>query len=167
MIEIQLRTFLWKSLSDTCIVNSSFTKEGQDTKIVPEKLRLLKSTNMTIHWKALEEHFLMAPLVFRFNSFSGGKSIFSQKNLSLKSCYCFYCEIYVQHMFCSHCRCRVSVLRTWISTSSSRRLLPSWRSKYSPFIIYTSFRYKIKYRCQLKKKWGKVTFLAEPRNFHE
>jgi hypothetical protein len=32
----------------------------------PKKLRLLKPTNVTIHWKALEEHFLMAPLVFLF-----------------------------------------------------------------------------------------------------
>jgi hypothetical protein len=26
---------------------------------------------MTIHWKALEKHFLMEPLVFQFNHFLG------------------------------------------------------------------------------------------------
>jgi hypothetical protein len=31
---------------------------------------------MTIHWKALEEHFLMVPLVFQFTHFLN----FSQKN---------------------------------------------------------------------------------------
>jgi hypothetical protein len=31
---------------------------------------LLKPTHMTIHWKA-HEHFLMVPLVFRFNHFRG------------------------------------------------------------------------------------------------
>jgi hypothetical protein len=30
-------------------------------------LRLSKPTNMTIHWKALKEHFLVVPLFFRFN----------------------------------------------------------------------------------------------------
>jgi hypothetical protein len=41
-------------------------------------------TDMTIHWKALEEHFLMVPLVFRFNHFRG-ENAFSElfsKNLS-------------------------------------------------------------------------------------
>jgi hypothetical protein len=28
-------------------------------------LRFSKHTDMTIHWKALEEHFLMVPLVLR------------------------------------------------------------------------------------------------------
>jgi esterase/lipase superfamily enzyme len=40
---------------------------------------------MTIHWKALEEHFLMAPLVFRLS----GKMHFlniSQKTSVLKEC---------------------------------------------------------------------------------
>jgi hypothetical protein len=42
---------------------------------------------MTIHWKALEKHFLMVTLVFRFTEFLG-KSIFSEffsKNLSFKN----------------------------------------------------------------------------------
>jgi hypothetical protein len=30
---------------------------------------VLKPTDMTIHWKALEEHFPMVPLVFWFNHF--------------------------------------------------------------------------------------------------
>jgi hypothetical protein len=32
---------------------------------------------VTIHWNALEEHFLMVPLVFRFNHF-WGKNAFSE-----------------------------------------------------------------------------------------
>jgi hypothetical protein len=40
-------------------------------------LRLWKLTDMTIHWKALEEHFLMVPLVFRFYHFRG-KNAFSE-----------------------------------------------------------------------------------------
>jgi hypothetical protein len=28
---------------------------------------MLKPTDMTIHWKALEEHFMMVPLVFQFD----------------------------------------------------------------------------------------------------
>jgi hypothetical protein len=32
---------------------------------------------MTIHWKALEQHFLVAPLVFRFNHFQE-KNAFSE-----------------------------------------------------------------------------------------
>jgi hypothetical protein len=42
----------------------------------PKNLRLSKYTDMTIHWKALEEHFLMV-LVFRFTHFRGIKSAFS------------------------------------------------------------------------------------------
>jgi hypothetical protein len=43
--------------------------------------RLLKHTDMTIHWKALEEHFLMVPLVFQFNHF-WGENAFSDFFLS-------------------------------------------------------------------------------------
>jgi hypothetical protein len=39
----------------------------------PKHLRLSKPIDMTIHWKALEEHSLMVPLVFRFNHFRGGE----------------------------------------------------------------------------------------------
>jgi hypothetical protein len=38
-----------------------------------------KPTDMTIHWKALAEHFLMVPLVFRLNNFLN----FSKKPQSL------------------------------------------------------------------------------------
>jgi hypothetical protein len=31
----------------------------------------ITGTDMTIHWKALEEHFLMVPLVFQLKPFSG------------------------------------------------------------------------------------------------
>jgi hypothetical protein len=43
---------------------------------------------MTIHWKALDKHILMVPLVFRFNHFweeNGFYFIFLTKYLSLKS----------------------------------------------------------------------------------
>jgi hypothetical protein len=49
---------------------------GGTPKIAPKNLTLSKHTNMTIHWKGLEEHFLMAPLVFSFNHFWGYKVIF-------------------------------------------------------------------------------------------
>jgi hypothetical protein len=39
------------------------------TVYCPNILRLLKHINMTIHRKALDEHFLVVPLVFRFNHF--------------------------------------------------------------------------------------------------
>jgi hypothetical protein len=52
-------------------------------------LRLSKPTDMTIHWKTLEAHFLMVPLVFD-STFYGGKMHFldfSQKTCpSLKGC---------------------------------------------------------------------------------
>jgi hypothetical protein len=40
----------------------------------------------TIHWKALEEHFLMVPFVFRFNHFRGNafSDFFLKKSQSLK-----------------------------------------------------------------------------------
>jgi hypothetical protein len=45
---------------------------GVTQKYPPQKnLRLSKPTDMTIHWKALREHFLMVPLAFRFNQFQG------------------------------------------------------------------------------------------------
>jgi hypothetical protein len=39
---------------------TSVTKD--ETQKLPTK-RLPEHTNMTIHWKALEEHFLMVPLI--------------------------------------------------------------------------------------------------------
>jgi hypothetical protein len=58
--------------------------QGQDTEIAQKHLRLSKDTDMTIHWKGLEEHFLMVhvPLVLRFNHFWGEipfSEFFSQK----------------------------------------------------------------------------------------
>jgi hypothetical protein len=51
---------------------TSVTKAGGTQKL-PKGIKspLLKPTDMTIHWKALEEHFLMVPLVFRFTHFRG------------------------------------------------------------------------------------------------
>jgi hypothetical protein len=46
---------------------TSFT-EGATHKLPKEFL--LKPTDMTIHWKALEEHFLMVPSI-QFNHFWG------------------------------------------------------------------------------------------------
>jgi hypothetical protein len=40
---------------------------------------------MTIHWKALEEHFLMVPFVFQFNHFPGKNAFFSKTHQFLKS----------------------------------------------------------------------------------
>jgi hypothetical protein len=43
---------------------------------------------MTIHWKALEKHFLRVPLVFQFNHFRGKMHVlnfaFSKKKIVLK-----------------------------------------------------------------------------------
>jgi hypothetical protein len=43
-----------------------------DGEIAQKMPRLSKLTDMTIHWKALEQHFLMVPLVFVFPFFLGG-----------------------------------------------------------------------------------------------
>jgi hypothetical protein len=69
----------------TCIllVLSHMWEHGAKTighRNSPKHLRLSKPTDMTIHWKALEEHFLMVPLVFRFNHF-----LIFKKPQSLKS----------------------------------------------------------------------------------
>jgi hypothetical protein len=56
------------------------------------KKRLSQPTDMTIHWKALEEHFLVVPLV----QFSAGKCIFwvfLRKPQSLKSVKFRYLQI--------------------------------------------------------------------------
>jgi hypothetical protein len=64
-----------------------FCHQRRTTDIPPPNLGLLKPTDMTIHWKALEEHFLMVPLVFQFNHLRGerGFSEFFSKNLSPSS----------------------------------------------------------------------------------
>jgi hypothetical protein len=45
--------------------------QGQGTEIAQNILRLLKPTDMTIHWKALEMHILMVPFVFQFTNLRG------------------------------------------------------------------------------------------------
>jgi hypothetical protein len=51
----------------------------KDTEIAHQNLRLSKYTNMIIHWKGIEEHFLLVvPLVFRFNHDFGGRNEFSE-----------------------------------------------------------------------------------------
>jgi hypothetical protein len=64
---------------------TSVAKGG--TQKLPKNIRLLKDIDMTIHWKCLEEHFMMVPLVFRFNHFRGKIHFltFSRTHLSLKS----------------------------------------------------------------------------------
>jgi hypothetical protein len=51
--------------------SSKKTGEVGRSEIAPAILRLSKYIDMTIHWKALEEHFLMVPLVFLYNLFQG------------------------------------------------------------------------------------------------
>jgi hypothetical protein len=51
----------------------------------PKNLRLSKPTDMTIHWKALEEYSLMVPLVFRFNHFWGENAFYDFFSLSKSS----------------------------------------------------------------------------------
>jgi hypothetical protein len=62
---------VWMSLV-TCVqfnyLRTSVIK-GRTQKL-HKKLRLSKPTDITIHWKALEENFLMVPL-FPFNQFWG------------------------------------------------------------------------------------------------
>jgi hypothetical protein len=68
--------FLGKNAFSTTSVTKGLTQK------LPKKLRLSKPTDMTIHWKALEEHFLMVPLVFMENAFS---EFFSKKS-RVKAC---------------------------------------------------------------------------------
>jgi hypothetical protein len=48
---------------------TSITEGG--TQKLPKRVRLSKHTDVTIHWKALEKHFLMVPLIFQFNYWWG------------------------------------------------------------------------------------------------
>jgi hypothetical protein len=54
---------------------TSVTKSG--TQKLPKKCKIVEPTDMTIHWKALEEQFLMLPLFLRFTHF-WGKNAFSE-----------------------------------------------------------------------------------------
>jgi hypothetical protein len=64
--------------------DSDFCHQGGTQKLAQ---KTKDRRNMTIHWKGLEEHFLMVPLVFRFNHFGEIKfsEFFSKKPQSLKS----------------------------------------------------------------------------------
>jgi hypothetical protein len=53
--------------------DGDFCHQGRDTEIGPKNVRLSQHTDMTIHWKALEKHFLMVSLCFRCNYFRGKK----------------------------------------------------------------------------------------------
>jgi hypothetical protein len=63
---------------------TSVTK-GATQKLSPKNVRLSKHADMTIHWKAIEVHFLMVPIVFSIKPFSvnSGKrfSVFFSNNL--------------------------------------------------------------------------------------
>jgi hypothetical protein len=61
-------------LSLNLLLNSFGHQKGVTQKL-SKKLRFSKPIVMTIHWKALEEHFLMEPFIFPV-SFFGGKCIF-------------------------------------------------------------------------------------------
>jgi hypothetical protein len=103
----------WNENIDCSFIDRNFSFKGSSqNSSIPEHFKdlsprvahrnlqkyswLSKPTDMTIQWKALENHFLMVPLVFRINSFStqpsagqGKKNIFwiFLKTWSLKS-YC-------------------------------------------------------------------------------
>jgi hypothetical protein len=71
---------------------------GRTQKLPKEFKRLSKPMDMTIHRKALEEHFPMAPFVFVFNHFWGKMHFlnFSQmkwsKDYVLTWCLIFYVD---------------------------------------------------------------------------
>jgi hypothetical protein len=48
----------------TRLLKNFFLSPRAEQRIGPRNLRLSKPTDMPIHWKALEEHFLMVPLIF-------------------------------------------------------------------------------------------------------
>jgi hypothetical protein len=50
--------------------DGDFCHQGWDTDIAKNIFRLSKPTHMTIHWKALGEHFLMVPFVLKELSWS-------------------------------------------------------------------------------------------------
>jgi hypothetical protein len=62
---------------------TNYVTKGGIHRNFPKQLRLSKHTDMTIHWKALEEHFLVVRLVFGFNNVREDPfSEFFSKNLS-------------------------------------------------------------------------------------
>jgi hypothetical protein len=52
----------------------TFVTKGIQKLPCPNNLRLLKPVDMTNLWKALEEHFMMVPLVLLFNHLFGEKA---------------------------------------------------------------------------------------------
>jgi hypothetical protein len=63
-----------------------------DTEIA----QMSKPSDMTIHWKALEEHFLMVPLVFLDNDFrekNAFSEIFSKNLISIVKELIIWCHI--------------------------------------------------------------------------
>jgi hypothetical protein len=70
--------------TELTLTDVDFCHQGWDTNIAQKALGLSKHTDMTIHWKGIEQHFLMVPLVFRF-IFRGKLHFltFSQKTLVL------------------------------------------------------------------------------------
>jgi hypothetical protein len=65
------------------MTDGDFRPQERDTEIAQNRLRMSKPTDMTIHWKGLEEYFLMVPLVFRFNHIrvKNAFSVFLSKNI--------------------------------------------------------------------------------------
>jgi hypothetical protein len=66
----------------TLSIDGDFYHQGRDTEISQKFKTVETYTDITIHWKALEVHFLMVPLVFRFQ-FSG-KFFFNKVLMSPK-----------------------------------------------------------------------------------
>jgi hypothetical protein len=63
-------------------LSTTLTKGGTQKSCPPKKInKVSKPTDMTVHWKALEEHLLLVPLVFWLNPFQGWMHFmnFSQK----------------------------------------------------------------------------------------
>jgi hypothetical protein len=60
-------TFMTVFILNSLMIDGDFCHQGRDTEIVKKNVTilkiLLKQSDMTIHWKALEEHFLTVPLV--------------------------------------------------------------------------------------------------------
>jgi hypothetical protein len=75
-------------LTDSLRTHGDFCHQGWNTEIYQKKFKIAKKCDVIIHWKTLEGHFLMVPLVFRFNHFRGKMHFlnFSKKtSVQLKS----------------------------------------------------------------------------------
>jgi hypothetical protein len=80
-------TFGWEMLVLKARVDSwrpgELCHQVRETEL-PQKLRLWKPTDITVLWKALEEHFLMVLLVYRFKHFRGMHCLNLSKTSVLK-----------------------------------------------------------------------------------